>query len=75
MAENETVTSEKVSEAGMQALAIISGLIPVVNNLILLIAKWRDAAKQSKELTPEQEAALDAQLDTMFKSAHWLVQD
>ncbi len=41
-------------------IALITSLVPVANDLIGFIMKSRETLKQNAELTPEQEAALDA---------------
>lgn len=43
-------------------IALISTLVPVAQNIIAAIMKARETLKQSAELTPEQEAALDASI-------------
>lgn len=43
-------------------LALISTLVPVANDLIGFIFKAQATLKQNAELTPEQEAALDAEI-------------
>ena len=45
---------------GVTALiALITTLVPVAQNIIASIMKARATLKQSAELTPEQETALD----------------
>ncbi len=41
-------------------IALITSLVPVANDLIGFIMKSRETLKQNAELTPQQEAALDA---------------
>lgn len=41
-------------------IALISSLVPVANDLIGFIFKAQGTLKQNAELTPEEEAALDA---------------
>ena len=41
-------------------IALIGSLVPVANDLIAFIFKSQETLKQNAELTPEQEATLDA---------------
>jgi hypothetical protein len=50
-------------------LALINAGLSLIEHLPGLIA----ALKQSKELTPEQEAALDARLAALTTQAHWKI--
>lgn len=43
-------------------IALISALVPVANDIIAWIFKAQATLKQNAELTPEQEAALDAEI-------------
>lgn len=43
-------------------IALISTLVPVVNDLVAFIFKTQATLKQSAELTAEQDAALDADI-------------
>lgn len=43
-------------------ILLISSLIPVVNNLLGFIFKAKATLAQSAEKTPEEEAALDAEI-------------
>ena len=55
----------------MNVVAIISGAISLVEQLIPYIAKLRSAARQSRELTPQQDAEFDARLTALFDQPHW----
>lgn len=52
-------------------LALIAGLIPVINNAVAFINKTAETLRQSKEMTPEQEAALDAHIASIDTPDHW----
>ena len=55
----------------MEAIVIINGLLPIISNAVALIQKIRETARQNSELTPEQDAELDARLEVIFRKAHW----
>lgn len=59
----------------MNTFAIISGILSGVENTVALIQKWRAAARQSGELTPEQDAQLDGRIGRLQKAEtkpdHW----
>jgi hypothetical protein len=57
----------------MNATAIAAA-IAAVSELVLFIQKARATAKQSGELTPEQDAAFDAKLEEAFAKQHWKVE-
>lgn len=57
---------------GSQAIILI---IDAAMALLTRAAEFRDRLKQDRELTPEEEAALDKKLADGFASARWQVKD
>lgn len=55
----------------MNPVAIIAATMPLVLNLIEYINKLRQVARQTGELTAEEDAALDARLRDLGTLAHW----
>jgi hypothetical protein len=55
----------------MPALAIITALLPLVESLVGLIGKLRADVQQSAELTPAQEADLDARIAAAMAQPWW----
>jgi hypothetical protein len=59
-------TEKKVAFMGpLEAIAIADGLLTLANR----IGKWLEERREIGELTPEEEAALDAHLEATF--AKW----
>jgi hypothetical protein len=58
----------------MPFVPLIAAAISFLSELIPQIAKWRAAALQNAELTPEQDAAFDAKLKALFDQAHWKIE-
>lgn len=54
-------------------IALISSLAPLVNNIIGWITKAQTTLKQSAELTPEQEKALDDAIASIDQPAWWKI--
>ena len=54
-------------------IALITGLAPLANNIITWISQAQATLKQSAELTPEQEKALDAAIASIDIPAAWKV--
>lgn len=52
-------------------VALIAGAISLLEKLIPLIAQWREAAKQTGEMTPEQEAEFKAKIETVTSQPWW----
>lgn len=52
-------------------ISLIGALIPTINNLISWIGKARENLKQDAEMTPEQEAKLDAHIAAIDQPAWW----
>lgn len=52
-------------------LTSLPGIISAIKELVTLANRIRAAARQTGELTPEQDAAYQAELDAMFAQDHW----
>lgn len=52
-------------------IALISSLVPVINNAVGFVNRASEALRQSGELTTAQEAKLDAAIDKIDLPAHW----
>lgn len=52
-------------------VAIIAATMPLVLNLIEYINKLREVARQTGELTEEEDAALDVRIRDLGTLAHW----
>lgn len=52
-------------------IALIGTLVPVVNNIVGFISKTTDTLKQNAEMTPAQEAALDAHIAQIDQPDWW----
>lgn len=52
-------------------IALIGTLIPVINNIVGFVERTAANLKQDKEMTPAQEAALDAHIEAIDQPAWW----
>jgi hypothetical protein len=57
--------------AAVPLVPILLGLISLMETIVPKIERLRAAAKQSGELTPEQEAELDARIRQATSQPHW----
>lgn len=58
----------------MNTIALITGIIGLIEPLGKFYRSLVDQARQNAELTPEQEAEFQKRLDAAFASPHWQVQ-
>ncbi|MBM4223661.1 MAG: hypothetical protein FJ167_02480 [Gammaproteobacteria bacterium] len=56
-------------------LSTLPSIISAIKELMDLSQRIRAASRQSGELTVEQDAAYQAQLDAMFAQTHWQPKD
>lgn len=61
------MSDKKETESAAVIIGIADGILTLLSHLNAL----RVQAKERGELTPEQEAELDAKLEAMFKSEAW----
>jgi len=52
-------------------IALLPTLLQGIREAVTVISAIRSAAHQTGELTAEEDAAFQAQLDEMFKSPEW----
>jgi hypothetical protein len=55
----------------MPVAPLIFAGLSLIEKMIPMIQSWRKAAKQNAELTPEQDAELDARIAQITSQAHW----
>ncbi len=58
---------QKVASAALAIIGVLDGALTIINHVNYL----RQQARERGELTPEQDAELDAKLAAMFQSAAW----
>ena len=57
----------------MKMIALIPTIISSIGSLVKLYREIRTAAQQSSEMTSEELAAYDAQVESMFNESCWKV--
>lgn len=54
-------------------ISLITSLIPIIKGLVDYVNKLKVVAKQTGEMSQEQEDAFDAELEAIFSSDDWNV--
>ena len=52
-------------------LPLIAAALSLIEAIVPQIARWRELAQQNKELTPEQETALDERMAEVMSGKPW----
>jgi len=58
----------------MNATIIMALAIAALQSIVTLIIKTKETAKQNAELTPEQEAEFDKQINETLAQIHWKIE-
>lgn len=59
----------------MLYLPLITGAVSLIERLVPLITEWRKAAKQSGEMTPEEDAEFADRIRNITSQPWWKPED